>query len=270
MSQGTESRHISHKEKNIAYHIEWGFRREAAVWIGGNPARPNFHPLATELKNWLLRKGNLRVFSTKDRWLARSYTNPYAYNASVLAFAYATVVNDSADFSESTEALDSLDAEIKRIRLYTENVLYTARLCGALIKQLLYCTSFPEKYYRGVALRSLLSKDCKGCRDSNEKPHDISLLGSLAHRYRLCHAFEYCLNDHLEVVNRRRDLEAAHSGISKFSRRSTLAIRKDFGTEFIKNGKIFVHMLEHISEIEDKMVSELNSMIPAGIRSRLV
>jgi len=234
------------------------------------PAGPNFHPLATELRNWLLRKGQLRVFSSKDKSLAHSYTNPYAYDASVLAIAYASVVNDSADFVASSEAFEFLDAEIKRIRLYTENVLYTARLCEALIKQLLYCTSFPEKYYRGVALRSLLSKDCTGCRNSDEKPHDISLLGSLAHRYRLCHDFEYCLNEHLKVVNRRRDLEAAHSGISKFTRRSTLAIRNDFGKEFIKNGKIFVHMLEHISEIEDEMLDELSSATAAELRRRVV
>lgn len=261
MVQDAESKHIPHKDKNIAYHIEWGFRREAAVWIGDRPVGPNFHPLGTELRNWMLRQGTLRFFSSKDKRLPHAYRNPYTYDGSILAATYAQIINDSAAFAQGTEPLDSTEAEIRRIRLYTENVLYTARLCEAFIKQLLFCTTFPEGDYRGSALGSLLAKDCNGCRSSKEKPHKISLLGSLAHRYHLCHFYEHCLNEHMKIANRRRDIEAAHSGVTKFTPKAAPATRKKLDKELTKIGEEFIHMLGHISDIEEKMLAELKPMI---------
>jgi len=35
MEEITEPKHIPHKDKNIAYHMDWEFRKEAAVWIDG-------------------------------------------------------------------------------------------------------------------------------------------------------------------------------------------------------------------------------------------
>jgi hypothetical protein len=251
--------HIPHIDKSIAYHIDWEFREAAILHKGGQPARPNFHPLGGELKNWLLQNGQLRIIYSGERKTGQRFTNPYVYNASALSIAYAEIVNDCADFADCAEPLDSVDAQIKFMRLQTESILYPARLCEALIKQLLYLTSFPEKYYRGVSLGGLLSKDCPGCRSSNSAPHEISLLGSLAHRYRLCHEFEDCLKDHLRLLSRRRDVGAAHSDIPKFSRKSSAKLRKDFGNEFNKHGKFFRHMLEHISEIEDRIRFELQA-----------
>jgi hypothetical protein len=181
----TQHVHIPHIDKGIAYHIDWEFRAEAIVRRSGQPPRPNFHPLGGELKNWLLRRGQLRILYSRKKIPGQSFTNPYVYNASALSIAYAEIVNDCADFADSTELLDSVAAQIKFMRLQTESILYPARLCEAFIKQLLYLTSFPEKYYRGVSLGGLLSKDCTGCRTSNAAPHELSLLGSLAHRYRL-------------------------------------------------------------------------------------
>jgi hypothetical protein len=267
MTEDTDPKHIPHKGKNIAYHIEWGFRREAAVWIDKRPVGPNFYPLGTELRNWMLRQGNLRYFSAKDKLLPHAFTNPYTYDGSVLAITYAQVINDSADFVKATEPLDPLEAEIRRIRLYTENVLYTARLSEAFIKQLLFCTTFDEGDYRGSALGSLLSRDCSGCRSSKDKRHKISLLGSLAHRYHLCHAYEGCLNEHMKIANRRRDIEAAHSGIAKFTPKAISAVRKQLGKDLSKIGDDFVHMLQHIGDIESRMLAELNPMIAAGAES---
>lgn len=263
MAEDTEPKHIPHKNKNIAYHMDWGFRREAAVWINDRPVVPNFYPLATELRNWMLRKGNLHFFSSENKLLLHAYTNPHTYDGSILAITYAQITEDSAAFAGGTEPLDSTRAEIKRIRLYTENVLYTARLCKAFIKQLLFCTTFPEGDYRGYALGSLLSKDCSGCRSSKEKRHKISLLGSLAHRYHLCHPYEQCLSKHMKIVNRRRDIEAAHSGVPKFSSKATSTGRKQLRKELTKIGEDFIHMLQHISDIEDKMLAELTPMITA-------
>jgi hypothetical protein len=257
------SQDIEHKGKNTAYHMDWQFRREAAVWDGNRPVRINLYPIGTELRDWMLRKGSVGVISTQDNY----FTNPYTCDASVLAVAFASIINDCHDFANSTEPLSSLDAEIKGVRLYTEYVLYTARLCEAFIKQLLFCTSFPSEDYRGSALGSLLSKDCLACRPYKEKRHKVSLLGSLAHRYRLCHFYEKCLNEHVKIVHKRRDIEAAHSGVTKFAekfaRKPVAEIRKQFETEVLEVGNDFVHMLQHISDIEDKMLTELNSLIRA-------
>lgn len=266
----TQQVHIPHRDKGIAYHIDWDFRKEAMVRSRGQPIRPNFHPLGGELKNWLIRRGQLRILYAHEKIPGQSFTNPYTCNASALSIAYAEIVNDCADFADSTESLDSVAAQIKFMRLQTESILYPARLCEAFVKQLLYLTSFKEKDYRGVSLRGLLSKDCTGCRSSNGVPHEFSLLGSLAHRYRLCHEFEDCLKDHLRLINRRRNTGAAHSGIPNFSRKSSATLRKNFGDEFIKHGKLFRHMLEHVSEIEDRIFSELCTKIAADLKAQKI
>lgn len=263
MTEDTEPKHIPHKNKNIAYHMDWGFRREAAVWVNNRPVAPNFYPLATELRNWMLREGELRFLSSEDKSLPHACTNPYTYDGSILAITYAQIINDSAAFAHGIESLDSTEGEIRRIRLYTENVLYTARICEAFIKQLLFCTTFREADYRGSALGSLLSKDCSGCRSSKQEEHKISLLGSLAHRYHFCQAYEKCLNEHMKIVNRRRDIEAAHSGVTKFSTKETSTARKQLGQDLSKIGEEFIHMLQHIGDIENKMLAELNRMITA-------
>src|SRR5881397_2658092 len=121
----TQNAHIPHK--NIAYHIDWDFREEALLRIGDKPILPNFYPLSGDLRKWLLREGQLRIFS-KSKIPGKSFSNPYTHNASVLSILYANVVNDSADFIASTESIDPLDAEIKCIRLQTDIFLYPARI----------------------------------------------------------------------------------------------------------------------------------------------
>lgn len=110
------------------------------------------------------------------------------------------------------------------------------------------------------------AKDCNGCRSSKEERHRISLLGSLAHRYNLCGSYEQCLNEHMKIVNRRRDVEAAHSGVTKFIGREVPAIRKQLGDDTSKVGDNLVHMLEHISDIEQRMLAEFKPMIAAEAR----
>jgi hypothetical protein len=256
--------HVPHVSKRIAYHMDWDFREKALVGDGNGVLRPNFHPIGGELKHWLLRTGQLRIISSQQSKSVPLFTNPYVYNASALAIAYAEIVNDCADFADGIAPLDSMTTQVKFMRLRTESILYPARLCEAFFKQLLYLTSFPEKYYRGVSLGRLLSKDCSGCRNSNKAPHELSLIGSLAHRYRLCYEFEDCLKSLVTITNRRRDLEAAHSDIPGFSRKSSARLRKDFGKEFISHAKLFRHLLEHLSDIEDRMFSELCAKIDSN------
>src|SRR5262245_29753514 len=195
--------HERHKGRNTPYHVEWKLRNEAAIWVNGSPTGYNFFPFATELRNWMLRKTDrLDLFvEGQDK-----YTNKYTYDASVLISIFQLIINDSAEFIRGPWPNNPYEAEIKRIRLYSENVLYTARICEVLIKQLLFCTDFLENQYKGAALGALLSKDCTGCQSVREKRHKLSLLGSLAHHYELCSAYEHCLNKHISIVNKRRDL----------------------------------------------------------------
>jgi hypothetical protein len=247
-------------------HAEWNFRREALIWLNDTPLRPNFYPLATDLRKWMLRKGNLWYLTSEDKLLPQAFTNPYTYDGSILAVAYSQIVNDSAAFARRDEPSDDTTAEIKRIRLYTEHVAYVARLCEAFIKQLLFCTNFMEGNYRRVALGSLLSKNCSTCQDSKEKRHKISMLGSLAHRYGLCGPYEHCLNEHMKIVNRRRDIKAAHSGVTEFKIQTPQEARNQLDEDLTKLGEELIHMLQHISDIEGKMTAELNSLMTAQAR----
>jgi hypothetical protein len=105
-----------------------------------------------------------------------------------------------------------------------------------------------------------------GCRSSKEDRHKVSLLGSLAHRYSLCNSYEQCLNEHMKIVNRRRDVEAAHSGVTEFVDRAVPVARRQLGDDTSDLGDNFVHMLGHISDIEQRMFLEFRPMIAAEAR----
>lgn len=253
----TRPTHIAHRDPNIAYHQDWEFRREAIIWDGGYPARINFHPVATEFRQWLLQKGQFSVLGEENKSQPYAFTNPYTYHASLLAAILANVINSSHAFSRSGEPIDAMEAEIERIRLYSEQVLYTARLCEALIKQLLYCTQIPKGYYDQTALGGLLAKKCKGCEGSAGMEHKVSLLGSLAHRYGLCMQFEGCLFVHLKVVNRLRSSEAAHADAQTMHIRTPEESRKQLDDDAIAALSELAHMLEHISDLESRMTAEI-------------
>jgi hypothetical protein len=190
------------------------------------------------------------------------YTNKYTYDASVLISIFQLIITDSAEFIQGAWPNNHYETEIKRIRLYSENVLYTARICEVLIKQLLFCTDFLENQYKGAALGALLSKDCTGCKSVREKRHKLSLLGSLAHHYELCGAYEHCLNEHISIVNKRRDLEAAHTGVCAFALKTPQEARSQYDKEMSDIGEELLHMLQHISQIETRMMNELSSYLP--------
>src|SRR5262249_44751628 len=121
----------------------------------------------------------------------------------------------------------------------------------------------------GAALGSLLSKECKGCYSIKEKRHKISLLGSLAHHYRLCQAYENCLNKHISIVHRRRDLEAAHTGVNTFRLKPVQEVRSQYKKEMTEIGEELLHMLQHISEIESRMSKEIEPYLIWETRSRI-
>lgn len=67
----------------------------------------------------------------------------------------------------------------------------------------------------------------------------------------------------MRIVNRRRDLEAAHSAVIQFKPITTAEARKQVTAEGTKIGQDLVHMLQHIGDLEQKMIAELNPMITA-------
>jgi hypothetical protein len=255
----SEPEHVPHGKQKIAYHMEWEFREEAAVWAGRRAIRPNFYLFGTELRKWMLRKtSNMPMFVSGDEW----YANPYTLQCSVLALAYREITNDV--FGDPPDDLVPVGAEIRRVRLYSEFLLYTARLCEALVKQLLYVTTFPERSYRGAALGSLIAQECSGCRPSREKRHRLSLLGSLAHKYGLCTGYEKCLEELVPMVNQLRDTQAAHSGVEAFQATTSLDSKERLRQQGDKLGHEFIHMLEHIGEIETHMWNDMMSRITGG------
>src|SRR6266436_1474638 len=251
----------SHPDPNIAYHFDWEFRREAIRWVGERAIGINFHPLAKEFRHWLLREGQFPILAEQDKHSFASLTNPYSYHASVLAAILARVINASHEFATGTGPIDKMEGGIERIRLYNEQILYMARFCEAAIKQLLYCTQIPRKFYRTAALGALLSSDCSVCRTSGKPRHRVSMLGSLAHRYRLCLEFEHCLFEHLKIVNRRRNVQAAHSETQALRLRPSTESRGKLEQDSIEACKELVHMLQHISDLEGRMMVELESRL---------
>lgn len=246
-----------HPDSNVAYHIEWGFSKNAILWEGSTPLLINFHPIASEYYDWLLRKGQFGIFTESDKDSSDAVTNPYTYSASAISAILADIINSTHNFATSTDDIDKMDAEIERIRLYNEQVLYTARFCEVLIKQLLYCTLIPHRLYKRAALGGLLSHDCKPCRKAGT-PHKISFLGSLAHRYHLCLPFEHCLIEHIKIVNRRRNVEAAHSEAQTMNIRSPQESRDQLMRDSLAAGKELTHMLSHIRDLEQEMIKDLN------------
>ena len=255
-----EQDHVGHGSADIAYHVEWGFRREALLWDGDAPVGVNFHPLATELYEWLQRRGPFTVFAEEHRAIPGAYTNPFTFDASTLITILASVINDSHAIATSDMPGDPLETEVARVRSYNEQCLYVVRVCEALIKQLLHCTQIPRRYYARASLGSLLSTECRGCRNSGQQRHKLSLLGSLAHRYHLCHEFEGCLMQHLALAGRRRNTSAAHSAVPSLNIRSAAESRRQLMEDSVALGNEFVHMLGHLRNLETRMDNELRAL----------
>jgi hypothetical protein len=251
--------HQSHPSPGIDYHFEWEFRREAALWMSDLAIGVNIHPLATEFRQWLLREGHFSVFTEEHKGTPRSLTNPYSYHASVVAAILAKSINASHAFATGSDQLDDMEADIERIRIYNEQVLYAARFCEATTKQLLYCTQIPESYYKKAAIGTLLSTGCIDCRGSGRPRHRISMLGSLAHRYGLCMGFDQCLIEHLKIVNRLRNTEAAHAEVQSVRLRPSAESRAQLARDSFDIGNELVHMLQHVADLEDCIIKELNS-----------
>lgn len=211
------------------------------------------------MRAWMLRRGRLSLIPTPELPTNGGFANPYTANGVTLQLLMSRVVNASHEYATAqTPTHDEVDAEVERLRLYNEVLLYSARFCEVAIKQLLYCTQIPESRYGRMALGALLESSCPACKRQNGKePHLVSLVGTLAHPFRLCLEFEHCAMDHMDLVNRLRNSEAAHAGVQHLNVRSVDASKSQLmqDSQDALNG--FVHMLSHLEDLERRMLVDL-------------
>lgn len=239
-------------------HQPWVYRAQAFRWKGEKIAGVNFVPLAREMRAWLMQRGMLRTISPNDMQGESGPINLYMLSGTSLTLIMARVVNAWHDFATNPSSHDEIGAEIERLRLYNEIVLYAARICEVIVKQLLYCTEIPESLYKRMAIGALLESPCPDCKKQNgKKPHLISLVGSLAHPFHLCHEFDHCAMNHMAIVNKLRNSQAAHSEIQTLKIRTADESKAQAFTECeeVLNG--FVHMLSHLEKLEEKMIMDL-------------
>jgi hypothetical protein len=145
---------------------------------------------------------------------------------------------------------------------YTRNSFYTPRVLTRPSSNNYFSRLiFPKAHTEVRHSAPLLTQDCSGCHTSKEKRHRLSLLGSLAHRYRLCIGYEKCLQQLLPMVNHLRDTQAAHSGVEAFRVTTPADSRERLRAQSDKLGHEFLHMLEHIGEIERNMWNDMSERI---------
>lgn len=211
------------------------------------------------MRAWLTQRGHLPIASLTDQNKKGGYTNPYTFSGVALTLILARVVNAFHDYSTThAHEHDAVEAEIERLRIFNEVVLYTARFCEVVIKQLLYCTQLPEARYERKALGELLESRCPSCRKENgKKPHMLSLVGSLAHPFRLCVEFEHCAMDHMALVNKLRNSQAAHSDVQALNIRNAKISKNELQNDCREVLEGFVHMLSHLEKLEDRMLDDL-------------
>jgi len=248
----------SHGIYRADLHLPWAFRKEAYVWAENKPVLINFYPAAFEMSEWMSKRGFLSIFSEEQRKLPESISNPYSYHLSTISIILGEIINQLHDFGTSTEEADPKETEIGRIRLHNEMVLYFARFYEACIKQLLFVTSFSTRRYKNAALGALLAFDCKACRKSGT-PHGVSLLGSLAHKYRICHEIDACSIPTIQRFNQQRNVQAAHASADIINTRTSTASRTQLKNDSYEQGTSFLHSLTHIAQIELAMQDDLCS-----------
>ncbi|KAB7690751.1 hypothetical protein GBN24_07960 [Plesiomonas shigelloides] len=240
-----------------ATHQEWAYRREAIIWFDDKPIKPNLVPYAREMSLWTQQKTiSLPLHTKLEQDTSDEISNPYTYSLSAISQSISAIINDAFNFAGSIEPMHPIDAEIKRIRFESELTIYAARFCEAAIKQMLYCTQFPEKMYKTASMGKLLAHECEDCKKNERERHDISMLGSLAHRFYLCHILDDCAIDHLQLVARRRNLEAAHSESQSINPRSASESRSHLSRSIYEIGYDLGHMADHIGAIEDMIIKE--------------
>jgi hypothetical protein len=240
-------------------HHEWSYSPHAFRWAGERIAGVNILPLAGEMRAWMLQLGQLSLMPTPEASTSGGRTNPYTASGVTFQLLMSRIINASHDYSTNdTQDHNKVDAEVERIRLYNEVLMYSARFCEVAIKQLLYCTQIPESRYKRMALGALLESPCPDCKRKNGKePHLVSLIGTLAHPFHLCLEFEHCAMNHMDLVNRLRNSEAAHAEVQQLNIRSVEESKFHLMQDSQEVLSGFVHMLSHLEDLERKLLLDL-------------
>jgi hypothetical protein len=254
----TGKTHPHHQRDWHGAHQPWAYRQEAFRWKGEQIVGINFIPLATEMRAWIMRRGALRTISSNDFRGESGPINPYTLSGASLTLIMARVINAWHGFATNQSDHDEIDAEIERLRLYNEVVLYSARICEVIVKQLLYCTQIPASLYKRMAIGALLESPCPDCKkQAGKTPHSISLVGSLAHPFHLCQEFDHCAMDHMDLVNKIRNTQAAHSDIQALNIRSASESKSQLFSEGDEVLSGFTHMLSHFEKLEGSVFQDL-------------
>jgi len=248
-----------HKREWHGTHHSWSFRPHAFRWTGEQISGPNLLPLASEMRAWMLQRGHLSLMPPLDSPTNGGFTNPYTASGITLALLMSRAINASHEYATTqTTSHDEVVTEIERIRLYNEVLICSARLCEVAVKQLLYCTQIPEPRYERMALGQLLESPCPSCKRKNgQEPHLVSLVGTLAHPFHLCLEFEHCAMDHMDVVNKLRNSQAAHSGVQALNIRPIAESKAQLLHDSDEALSGFLHMLSHLEDLEQKMLADL-------------
>lgn len=240
-------------------HQPWSYHPNAFRWHGEMICGHNFLPLATELAAWIRRDGQLGLLPAEEDRDRGGYTNPYTNSGVTLVLLISKVINDAQNYRTiNSPSQNPIHVEIERLRLYNEIVLYSARICEVILKQLLYCTQIPQKMYKRMALGQLLESQCPDCtRKNGQVPHKISMVGSLAHPFNLCTEFEQCAMGHMNWLNKLRNSEVAHSDIQEINVRTLSLSKAQFeeDSDDVLNG--LFHMLEHFEKLELRIIDDL-------------
>jgi anti-sigma28 factor (negative regulator of flagellin synthesis) len=70
-----------------------------------------------------------------------------------------------------------------------------------------------------------------------------------------------CAVDHLQLIARRRNQEAAHSDSQSIQPRTAAETRKHLAESISSIGNELVHMAGHIGDVETKMIKEMKLFI---------
>ncbi|MES3707360.1 hypothetical protein QC590_03840 [Pseudomonas putida] len=249
------------KRKWHGAHHDWHYHQHAFRWTGEYISGSNLLPLATEMRAWMLQKGHLSLMPPSKPADDGGYTNNYTANGITLALLVSRIINASNAFATAPEAgnfEDEVNTELDRIRLYNELLINSARLCEVIIKQLLHCTNVPANIYQRMALGQLLESPCPYCKKKKgDKPHSISLVSTLACPFGLCQAFEECAMNHMNLVNKLRNTQAAHSEVQELKVRSAKESKAQLLQDCDDILNDFVHMLSHLEDLEKRVMADL-------------
>jgi hypothetical protein len=132
------------------------------------------------MRAWMMQLGQLSLIATPEAPTSGGFTNPHMASGVTLQLLMARIINASHEYATAdTPNHNEVDAEVERIRLYNEVLMYSARFCEVTIKQPLYCTQIPESRYKRMALGALLASPCPDCKRQNGKePHLVSLVSA--------------------------------------------------------------------------------------------